>query len=158
MYWSNRNSLNTSLRFNISHLSAGGDLLCDCCTLICCHMCFTEIYADTRVIKNAPNVQIVLTTQWQYLVEDMPLEAAQRRRCFRYKEKRDRFDFDRAPQTVLSGSLSGCAPTGIIQDAFEQKTTNPFDSMLGVEQAWAAISRWAKARKCESNFDHHDMY
>lgn len=86
MHWLNLNSLNKSLRFKISHLSAGEDLCFDCSTLICCSMCFTEIHADTPVVKYAPNVQIVITTQWKYSVEEVPLEAAQRRRCYRFEK------------------------------------------------------------------------
>lgn len=142
--WANRKSLKTSLRFKMSHLSTEEDLHLDCSDLICCPVCFTEIHADRQVVKKAPNAQIVMTTQWQYLIEDVPSEFARRRRCYHLEEKQEKFNFDHVTKNILLRSPSDIAPTGSIRDAFEQKTTTPFDSILSVEQAWTAFSRWAR--------------
>ncbi len=143
-YWLSRKSLNNLLRCKLGHLSVGEEFCFDCSNLIRCSVCFTEIQADIQTVAYDPDILLMITTMWQYLTEDVPLEAARRRRCYRFEEKLERFDFDRVPQNVLLQNPSDCAPTGTIWDAFEQQTTTPFDSILSVEQAWEAVSRWAK--------------
>jgi len=135
MHWSSRGSLNNLLRCKLGHLSVGEQFCSDCSNLIRCSVCFTEIQADIKTVAYDPDILLMITTKWQYLTEDVPLEAARRRRCYRFEEKLERFDSDPVPQNVLLRHPSDYAPTGTIQDAFEQRSRTPFDSILSVEQA-----------------------
>lgn len=156
-HWLSRNSLNNSLRCKLNHLSVGEGFFFGCANLIRCSVCFTEIQADIQTVEYDPNILLMITTMWQYLTEDVPLEAARRRRCYRFEEKLERFDSDPLPQNVLLRNPNDFVPTGTIRDAFEKRFTTPFNSILSVERAVGGyLQMGEKAHKLERGADQRE--
>ena len=99
-----------------------------------------------KTIDAEPEVQAVVITKWQYLEDDMSSIDIKRRKAYYSRQNRRKLDVDFASYRDLVGATQGTAVPGSIKNAFEQRATTLFDSILSVEEAWKAIKGHPGAR------------
>ena len=109
--------LSPILQRNLTDLSVDELSCLHCSNLIRCRACCTEVHVGTRILKSDPNIKVVVTTKWQCL-EDFSSPVV-------------------VPKNL--GELELRPRRGVIRDAFERETRNPFNTILSTEKAWKSM-------------------